>query len=84
MAYILTIDTGTSSMRGILFDGLGRPLHTSQEKYQVLFPDEIRAEQPSADWKKALIRIIRNITEFAEHEHLMIDAVSLTCQTFPG
>lgn len=80
MDYILTIDTGTSSMRGILFDGLGRSLHTSQEKYQVLFPDEIRAEQPSADWKNALIRIIRNITEFAEHEHIMIDAVSLTCQ----
>ena len=76
----LILDVGTSSMRGILFRGDGKLLHTVQKEYQVITLDQGWVEQNPLDFRDSMIRIVKESAEFAAQEGESIDAVALTSQ----
>jgi len=78
--YILVIDVGTSSMRGILFDEQGSGVHIVHRQYQVQYLSGGRAEQDPADWRDALYAILQSQSTYAKERGLSIAAVSLTAQ----
>jgi len=77
---ILVIDTGTSSMRGILFTEHGLELISHQYFYNVSYLDNGWVEQNPADWRNALFHIVKNISKAALQNGWTIDALSLTSQ----
>ena len=72
---ILALDVGTSSMRGILFDEEGRPLHTHRVRYAPRSIDRTHVEQDPASWTGALDEICRIISRRGQ-----VDALTLTSQ----
>ncbi|MDD2980827.1 MAG: FGGY family carbohydrate kinase [Hespellia sp.] len=76
---ILTIDVGTSSMRGILFSSAGRILHSSQTSY---FPtcNEDTSEISAATLSDALLSVCKNCASFSQNSNLEICGLSLTSQ----
>lgn len=77
---ILVIDVGTSSIRGILYDGNGRQLFCHPIPYQVHFLDGIRAEQKVSDWSDSIIEIGRAAVHYCESAGACCDALALTSQ----
>ena len=64
MSTILVIDTGSSSMRGILYEANGRSVFMHQEHY--LMKTWVNAaEYEPKDFETALIRICQNCAAFA-------------------
>ena len=76
---ILVIDTGTSSMRGILYEQNARILFTHQVTYQVSFHGQC-AEQNPGDYLNALLEILQAVLTYCEQHGLDIHGLSLTCQ----
>lgn len=58
MSYVLVIDTGSSSMRGILFDESGRMRFTEQRRYTMRTRGDA-AEYDPADFRRCLTEICR-------------------------
>ena len=54
MAYYIGIDVGTSAMKIILTDSLGRVYNTVTKNYPLYFPKNGWSEQSPKDWKDAL------------------------------
>ncbi|MBQ6476544.1 MAG: hypothetical protein IJJ34_10130 [Clostridia bacterium] len=79
MSAILVIDTGSSSMRGILYAEDGSSIHMHQEHYLMKTWDNA-AEYDPKDFETALVRICRNCSVFAQKNGIVIDAVSFTSQ----
>ena len=80
MKQILVIDTGSSSMRGLLFGQDGEILLSARRTYQMRVPDEVTAVQDASDFKNSLEEICREIADQAENEKLEISGMSLTSQ----
>jgi sugar (pentulose or hexulose) kinase len=77
---IFVIDTGTSSMRGLLYTQDGKVEHTVQIGYDVAYIPGGLAEQNPTDWQHALQDIGREIAEYAAAKSREIKAVALTAQ----
>jgi len=77
---IFVIDTGTSSMRGLLYTQVGKIEHVAQRSYKVEYMPGGLAEQNPADWQNALLDIGREIAEYAVAKSSAIEAVVLTSQ----
>lgn len=77
---ILVIDVGTSSIRGVVYDAMGRELFVHQIGYQVHFFGEIYAEQDASDWADSIVEISREAVRFCKEKGLSLDALSLTSQ----
>ena len=77
---ILVIDVGTSSIRGVLYDGGGRPRFTHQIAYQPDFLEEGLVEQNPADWSDTLTEIGQRVSFYARENGVTVDALSLTSQ----
>lgn len=80
MKNILVIDTGSSSMRGLLFDEMGTILVTARRTYQMRVPDEETAVQDAEDFRNSLEDICREIADRAGEMGLCVDGISLTSQ----
>lgn len=80
MDHILVVDVGTSSMRGVLYDGDGQILRVLQRKYRVSYLSDTLAEQDPRDWEDALFAILRDLSAYAQRNGLTIRALALTCQ----
>lgn len=78
--YILVIDVGTSSIRGVLYDPQGKPLFWKQISYCVQYFGEGMAEQNADDWANAVCVIGKAAAEFAAEKKISIDGISLTSQ----
>lgn len=77
---IAVLDIGTSSMRGILYDGEGRKQFTSQVDYSPIYKSHDWVEQDPRDWKKAMEITMRACADFAEGHKETVEAVSVTSQ----
>ena len=77
---ILVIDVGTSSIRGVLYDGMGSELFCHQIPYQVHFIDGTHAEQDASDWLDTIVEISRAAVAFCEKENWKIEGLALTSQ----
>lgn len=77
---ILSIDTGTTSIRGVLFDTRGTSIGMVQvDNPPVYFPDG-RVEQDPCAWRRALLHILTTCEEKARQASRDIIAISLTSQ----
>lgn len=79
MNAILILDTGSSSMRGILFDGYGSSLHKEQRKYFMQVDGDL-AEQPAALYADTLHDICAACAAWASEHHVEIAALGFTSQ----
>lgn len=78
--HILTVDVGTSSMRGIVFTREGRALFSGQRAYQPLYLQNGWVEQEPADWESALFALLSQAAEAAGAGGWGLDAIALTSQ----
>lgn len=56
---LLVIDTGSSSIRGVLYSRRGELLHLERETYSPDFTEENHVEQDARVWREGLIRVIQ-------------------------
>lgn len=77
---LLVIDTGTSSMRGILTDAQGRMLHTVQFSNFMNIEEDGIAEQDSSSFRSCLTRICTHMSEECHRRNLTLSAVCFTSQ----
>ena len=80
MNAILVIDTGSSSMRGILFSPEGKILHREQRKYFMRVEESGIAEQSPAQYAEALLEICTACGKQAASQNTRIRALSFTSQ----
>lgn len=80
MDTILIIDTGSSSMRGILFDRRGAILYRKQEKYFMEVQPDGAAEQDPAQYAEALDTICGDCAAYAKEHGLLVQALAFTSQ----
>jgi len=77
---ILAIDTGTTSIRGVLFDMKGTTIGMVQvDNPPVYYPDG-RVEQDPLAWRRALTHILTTSSALAQKAAREIAAISLTSQ----
>ena len=77
---ILAIDIGTSSARGILYDGEGQAQFVHPVTYSVYFPGENLVEQNPGDFDSAVAEICGSAAAWAKDRGQTVDALSLTAQ----
>lgn len=80
MNHILVIDVGTSSMRGVLFDEVGKVIHVVQKKYQTLYMSPILVEEEPAVWRATLMGILKEQAAYTKEMGLTVAALSMTSQ----
>ena len=76
---LLVIDTGSSSMRSVLFDKYGRILEKYQTFYQMKI-DGIKATQEIEDFSNALIKLVQKSVAYVRQHNLKIKSISFTSQ----
>lgn len=76
---ILVIDTGSSSMRGLLFDGTREILFKHQVKYSMTISG-LSAVQCAEDFEHGLVEICAVLSKEAAARGLKMDAIALTSQ----
>lgn len=79
MNHILVIDTGTSSMRGLLFDRFGKIMNISQKPYFMNI-DGDKAVQPVSDFSGALVAICRDTVAYCTENNIQVSTMSFTSQ----
>ena len=80
---ILSLDAGTTSMRGILYNDKGYGRFTSQHSTSPRFPDTIRVEQDPLVWKEALLRILSETAAFLNETGETLEGITLTAFRSP-
>ena len=76
---LLVIDTGSSSMRSILFDKYGKILEKYQTFYQMKI-DGIEATQEIEDFSDALTKLVQRSVAYVRQHNLKIKSISFTSQ----
>ena len=79
MSYILVIDTGSSSMRGVLFDQQGNMCFTEQ-KYYSMYTVGDTAEYDPIDFSNCLSSICSACAAWSMEKKDVIEAISFTSQ----
>jgi len=80
MKGIITVDIGTTSMRGILYDADSRMIHMDQqENMPTYFPDG-RVEQNAAAWQKILPGVIKECATAARENGIEPAGIAVTAQ----
>jgi ribulokinase len=62
-AYFLTLDFGTESVRGALFDDAGKMVYTAAKEYATSFPHPGWAEQKPEEWWESFLWVVRKISK---------------------
>ncbi len=75
---MLVIDVGTSSMRGVLFNGLGQKLDIQRRHYSPLFLDHGKVEQDPRSWIEALEDILLYYGNTTKTKKETISCIALT------
>ncbi|MBS4460993.1 xylulokinase [Aerococcaceae bacterium zg-B36] len=70
MSYVLGIDLGTGSLKGLLFNQAGKLITTVSRKYELSQPQPGYSEQNPNDWKVAMFEVLdelkATVSDFAE------------------
>ncbi len=80
MEYILILDIGTSSMRGILFDEKGNSPFKKQIAYMPRHISAVHIEQPASDWDMACDQILTACAEVLQQNSWKLAAIAITSQ----
>ena len=76
---LLVIDVGTSSMRGVLMDGLGKTLHIHQVEYEATYASGTIVEQAPEQWEATLYAICADASAYGREQGISIDGLSMSC-----
>lgn len=80
MKGIITVDIGTTSMRGVLYDANGHLIHMAQqENVPTYFPDG-RVEQDARAWQRILPAVIKACSVAAGDKGIEPIGISVTAQ----
>ena len=79
-AYVIGIDSGTSSTRAILFDEKGQALAEGRRAYDVLRPQPGWVEQKAVWWWEALAGSIRDLLSKSPVKSEQIQGLAITHQ----
>ena len=79
-AYVIGVDSGTSSTRAILFDETGEALAEGRQAYDVLRPHPGWVEQKAEWWWEALVGSIRDLLSKCSVEPEDIQRLAITHQ----
>lgn len=80
MGYVLGIDLGTSSMKGILLNQEGKVIKKSTENYPLIQPKSGYNEQNPKEWIKACETILNDLSHEIEDFTEKLEAVSFSGQ----
>lgn len=80
MDYLLGIDAGTTSMKGILIDGSGRRICLASENYDLVTPDKFRKEINPEKYWYAFTRVVNKILKESEVSVRNVKAVCIDSQ----
>lgn len=78
--YILSLDVGTSSMRGIIYNEKGELVYSCQEHYKVEYKAPSIAQQNPLTWKRALYNVLNCISEYLKQQNVALEAICVTSQ----
>lgn len=80
MSYVLAIDQGTTSSRGIVFDGVLRPLAAAQKEFQQFYPGPGWVEHDAEEIWRSVVETARAAIEQAKLKPPQIAGIGITNQ----
>lgn len=80
MKYVLGIDLGTGSLKGLLFNELGALVSSSDYKYSLSQPKVGYSEQNPEDWQKAMFAVMDDLKEKVDDFSENLVAISFSGQ----
>ena len=80
MQYVLAVDAGTTSLKGVLFDTSGNPVASDLVEYDLHKPQTDIVELDSEVYWQALATVVRNILDKSRVDPQMIIAMGITSQ----
>lgn len=75
---IIAIDGGTTSIRAVLFDRVGRPAAFAQAENPPVYLGDGRVEQEASTWEKAAFRILSEVSAAGNASGIRAAAVTIT------
>jgi len=79
-AAIIALDTGTTSMRAVVFNELGQVRHIARRYNPPQYYPDGRVEQNPESWKRCLFELLTEVRAWADAQKMHIVALSLTSQ----
>lgn len=79
-SYILAIDQGTTSTRAILFDRMGRAVHTAQKEFPQYFPKPGWVEHNADEIWSSVLAVISTILTENQIDPARVKAIGITNQ----
>ncbi|MCF8167265.1 MAG: hypothetical protein K9K38_10015 [Rhodoferax sp.] len=80
MKGIVTLDIGTTSLRGIVYDAAGQALTMDQRQNLPTFFGDGRVEQDPLSWQRLLLSILANCHAVAHSKGIDVQCISVTAQ----
>lgn len=77
---ILSIDQGTTSSRAILFDKAGVPLHSAQQEFKQIFPENGWVEHDPEDIWESTLTVCRQVLKEAGLQADQVAGIGITNQ----
>ncbi len=78
--YILSLDSGTTSNRAILFNHSGKIVHTAQEEFEQLYPQAGWVEHRPSDIWETQLKVAREVMEKQGNDAEAVAAIGITNQ----
>lgn len=80
MPYVIGVDIGSQSTKGVLLDPDGRCVQTAGRPLRMSYPRAGWAEQAPAEWEASLAEVVRELVAGAGIEPRDVAALALACQ----
>ena len=80
MAYILALDQGTTSSRGILFDEMGKKRAVAQREFGQIYPRAAWVEHDPAEIWESQVAVARDVLKRAEVDAGQVNCLGITNQ----
>ena len=80
MNYVLALDAGTTSLKGVMFDAVGNALASELVEYDLDKPRPDVVELDSEVYRQSLATVVRNILDKSRVDPRQIVAMGVTSQ----
>lgn len=80
MRYVLGLDLGTSSLKGLLVNQAGEVVYTTSSDYPLIHPQSGYSEQNPHEWYRAAVEVMANIVETVPDAKEGLEAISFSGQ----
>ena len=80
MRYVLGLDLGTSSLKGLLVNQSGEVVYTTSSDYPLIHPQSGYSEQDPQEWYRAAVEVMANIVETIPDAKEGLEAISFSGQ----